>query len=94
MSVLSGYTEALEISRQMLDLAKRQEWESLTQTEQKRSSLLANMAAANLLIPPGDADAIARNIKQIQECDRQILDYVTPWREQAQVLLSRLEPPN
>jgi hypothetical protein len=92
MTVPPSYATLLELSRQMLELAKRQDWELLTQTEAKRASALAGMPAKQSPLAPTESAAIAATIRQIQDCDREVLEYVTPWREHAATLLSRLEP--
>ena len=86
MSQLASYTKLLMLSKQMRELAKQQQWESLATMEGERAALLANTALAS-----AEISAIGACIRQIQECDRAILDYVTPWREHAEKLLSRLE---
>jgi len=92
MSLLASYTTPLELSRQMLEQARQQEWESLAATEAHRASLLAKLPARLSALSPADSTAVASAIRQIQACDREILEYVTPWREQAATLLSRLAP--
>lgn len=88
----ASYATLLELSRQMLELAKRQEWESLTQAEAQRATLLAGIPAKHSGFAPAEITAIATAIRQIQDCDREVLEYVTPWREHAATLLSHLEP--
>lgn len=92
MSLLASYTTLLELSRQMLEQARQQEWESLAATEAQRAALLSKLPARIPALSPADSTAIATAIRQIQACDHEILEYVTPWREQAATLLSRLAP--
>ncbi|WP_265948201.1 flagellar protein FliT [Dechloromonas sp. A34] len=92
MSLLASYTTLLELSQRMLEQARQQEWESLAATEALRASLLAKLPARLPALSPADSTAVATAIRQIQACDREILEYVTPWREQAATLLSRLTP--
>lgn len=92
MSLQASYTTLLELSQQMLEQARQQEWESLATTEARRTALLAKLPARMPALSPADSAAIATAIRQIQACDREILEYVTPWREQAATLLSRLAP--
>jgi hypothetical protein len=91
MSLLASYTTLLELSRQMLEVAKRQEWESLAEVEAQRATLLAGIS-----LRPGlsaaESSAIATAIQQIQTYDREILEYVKPWQEHTATLLSRLAP--
>lgn len=92
MSLQASYTKLVDLSRQMLELAQRQEWESLATAEAQRASLLAGMPATHSGLLPAESAAIAAAIREIQACDRDILEYVTPWREHAATLLSRLAP--
>lgn len=92
MSLPARYSELLELSRQMLLHAQNQDWELLSQTEAKRSLLLDSTPAQLPALPLQEREAIAKSILQIQAYDREILDYVTPWREQTAKLLSRLTP--
>ena len=95
MSSPAGYTQLLALSRQMLALAKSQEWEALAQIEAQRAELLASLPRLSAGRGQSVIGEIANTIRQIQEIDREVLDYVMPWREHAAVLLSRLEsPPN
>lgn len=88
----TGYSKLLEISLHMVELAKHQEWEALTAAESERNSLLAKVPPKPADMSLSDINAMAKAIREIQDCDRAILDYVTPWREHAETLLSRLDP--
>lgn len=92
MTLPASYASLLELSRKMLVLAKRQEWELLAQMESERTSLLTTIPVKQSPLAPAESAAIAATIRQIQDCDREVLEYVTPWREHAATLLSRLEP--
>lgn len=92
MSLPASYTKLLDLSRQMLELAQRQEWELLATAEAQRASLLAGIPAPHSGLSAAESAAIAATIRQIQSCDSEILEYVTPWREHAATLLSRLAP--
>jgi len=91
MTQLASYTKLLMLSKQMRELAKQQQWESLATMEGERAALLAATSTINTALASAEISAIGACIRQIQECDRAILDYVTPWREHAEKLLSRLE---
>ncbi|MDP2881471.1 MAG: flagellar protein FliT [Azonexus sp.] len=78
----------LELSRQMLELAKQQEWESLAKAQAQRATLIAGMSPGN----PAELAAMAPTFREIQSIDREILEYVTPWREDVAKLLARLAP--
>lgn len=90
MDFLAGYQTLLSISQQMLELARQQNWEALAAAESRRSALLATLPQQLPAMPAATGSAITRIIHQIQDCDREILDYVTPWREQTANLLARL----
>ena len=92
MTAPASYTNLHALSRQMLELAKRQEWESLAQLETERTSLLAKISTKYVGLAPAEISAIATCIREIQDCDKEILDYVTPWQAHAAKLLSHLEP--
>lgn len=91
MTQLASYTKLLMLSKQMLELAKHQQWESLATMESERAALLSTIPSKYAALAATEISAIGACIRQIQECDRAILDYVTPWREHAEKLLSRLE---
>lgn len=90
MDLQATYTMLVEISRQMLEFAEHQDWESLAAAESRRSALLTNMPAKLPALSPLAKAGIEAAILQIQDCDREILEYVTPWREQVASLLARL----
>jgi hypothetical protein len=91
MTQLASYTKLLMLSKQMLELAKQQQWESLATMESERAVLLSTIPSTYTALAATEISAIGACIRQIQDCDRVILDYVTPWREHAEKLLSRLE---
>lgn len=88
----ASYAALLEISQHMLELAKRQEWEALTQAQEQRATLIAGISAGGTALAPMNIATLAPTIRQIQDIDREILEYVTPWREDAAKLLSNLSP--
>jgi hypothetical protein len=88
----ASYAALLELSRQMLEQAKRQEWESLPLTQEQRVSLIAGIVAKRPALTTSEIAALAPTIRKIQELDREILEYVTPWRDDVAKLLSRLAP--
>ena len=92
MTATASYFSLLEISRQMLEFAKQQDWEALTQIEAKRASALAAMSPNLKALSMQESAVVGALIRQIQECDREIFEYVTPWREHTAELLTRLEP--
>lgn len=89
---VAGYTTLLELSRQMLELAKQQAWESLALAQEQRATLIARLGSANSAMAPAELATVAQTIREIQGLDREVLEYVTPWREDVAKLLSRLAP--
>lgn len=92
MTEPASYTKLLALTKQMLELAKHQEWECLALLEAERASLLAGISTKHEAQASAETDAIANLIREIQDCDKAILDYVVPWQEHAATLLSRLDP--
>jgi len=86
------YASLLEISRQMLELAKQQEWEPLTQAQAQRATLIGALSTQQPAPTPAELASVAPAIREIQNLDRQILDLVNPWREDVAKLLTRLSP--
>ncbi|NTV69451.1 MAG: flagellar protein FliT [Azonexaceae bacterium] len=91
MSV-AGYTTLLELSRQMLEQAKQQAWEPLAMAQEQRATLIARLSLANQAMTPAEQASVAQIIREIQGLDREVMEYVTPWREDVAKLLSRLAP--
>lgn len=93
MPPLDSYLKLLELSREMLDLAKQQAWDALLATERRRTVLLVSIPVQLPRQHAPDAAAISGLIQQIQACDREILEYVQPWMADAAKLLARLSKP-
>lgn len=87
----TSYTALLEISRQMLEMAKQQNWDALALAQEKRAALIAGMKTRATL-SPAEIGVLAPTIKKIQDFDREILEYVAPWRDDVAKLLARLSP--
>lgn len=90
---VAGYATLLDLSRQMLELAKQQAWEPLAIAQEQRATLIARLSLANhQAMTPAEQVSVAQTIREIQGLDREVLEYVTPWREDVAKLLSRLAP--
>ncbi len=89
---MAGYASLLKYSRQMLELAKQQAWEPLAEAQQQRATLIAGMRTQNPPLTAAEQTAAAQTIREIQNLDREILAYVTPWRDDVAKLLARLAP--
>ncbi len=92
MEALKHYETLLSLSRRMVALAEAQAWDELAQLETKRARLLLELPIKPPSQPAAQAQKIGAYIKQIQGCDQQVLEHVTPWREQTGALLARLAP--
>jgi len=91
MNLLASYETLLGLSQEMEALARQQAWDALTQLETQRAALLAALPATPLTALPIDRQrAIAAKIRQIQTCDKAVLEYVLPWQEHVGKLLARL----
>ena len=90
-----GYRDALDITRQMSEAAKQQDWDALVALEGQRARLLAALPPVAHASPPIDPDAarrIAGVIAQIQDEDRKILESVETCQKHVRGLL-RLDRP-
>ncbi len=97
MHFLPRYKPLLELSRKMEKLASEQAWDDLIATESERrrlfDNLLASLPSAQLArLPQAEQQAIATLIRQIQNCDQTVREYVLPWQENVGTLLAHLEP--
>jgi hypothetical protein len=90
MSLPAGYAKLLEVSRQMPPVARAQDWETLSRCESERGQLLATLPTPPVLRSANEAAALRICLQEIQDCDRQVLEYVLPWREQVGQLLNKL----
>lgn len=90
MSQTANLVQLLRLSQQMLELAKSQQWEALTEIQTQRAQILPELSLQINDLVLTEAGDIAKVIRQIQDIDQQILDYVTPCREQTAALLNRL----
>lgn len=93
MTPLDSYRSLLELSQEMLALARQQDWDALPAAERRRAALLASIPAQLPARHAPEAAAIGGLIRQIQACDREILEHVQPWMADAGKLLERLTGP-
>jgi len=82
------YQKILDISRQMQQAGEAQEWDLLLDLEKHRQAQFAalpnNLAGSN-------SGAIVQTLKEIQECDRALMEKVESWLQHARILL-RMPP--
>ena len=77
----------------MVNQACQQSWEALAQLESQRAALLTELPESLASVQGPERAGVVEIIRQIQECDRAVLEYVMPWREQVGALLARLKTP-
>lgn len=79
----AGYIRLLELSEQMLMLAKSGQWEALTACEAERARQIAALPArAGSQLSPQQAAALRELLLRVQAVNTEVMEYVTPWREQ------------
>lgn len=91
MNLVAAYCALLEISRQMLALAEKQQWEALTVLESQRAGMIGDLQKS-AGYTGSDTEEIAALIQQIQALDEEIQGYVLPWQTHAATLLERFRP--
>lgn len=89
---MDGYPTLLKLTRQMLELAKQQEWEALAKAQEQRATLIADMSAASPSLTSAQLATIAPTLREIQSLDREIFEHLSPWHEDVAKLLARLTP--
>ena len=83
------YQMILDISRQMQQAGEAQEWDLLLELEKQRQDKFA--ALPNNVAGKGNSGAIVEILKEIQECDRALMEKVESWLQHARILL-RMPP--
>lgn len=84
MSLGAHYRQVLQLSAEMLDAAKAEQWDSLIDLEATRSVLLQSAPR------PGHKEAqesVADIIQEILATDAQTQEIVSTWQEHAKILL-------
>lgn len=82
MDLLQSYEALLELSSQMVDAARRQEWDALDQLQQQRTVLIAALPDEIPSSAHSQATDVADIIRRIQLHDATILEHATASREQ------------
>lgn len=94
MEIERQYCLALELTRQMLDAAMNQEWETLGEYQEKRAKSIAALSPGMLPIDKATANRITQIIKSIEVADAQIVDQVQTWQNHVRILLHTKTPAN
>lgn len=85
---LDLYHQLNELTQQMVPLAKREAVDALSTLQAQRVALIEQIDA---LSPTAESAtqsaAIERLIREILAAEREILDYIEPWRDQMRTLL-------
>ena len=92
MDMLRQYFAALDLTHLMLEAARIQDWETLTQIEIKRAKIVADAVRS---VEPSLATEKYRIAEIITEMERESADIrerVECWQEHAKILLRIKEP--
>lgn len=81
MSKESQFHEALELSRQMLEVGRSQKWERLIALEGERQKLLRSISVART-----DAHLLPV-LQEIKRCDDELRERLEAWMKHAKILL-------
>lgn len=92
MSLPETYERLLELSAQMEQVAKDQDWDALNSLQNERAKLMIGLPNQLPAISPSDTERVRLSIQQIQAHDATVMKYVMPWREQVGRLISKLTP--
>lgn len=86
------YQKILDISRRMQQAGEAQQWDLLLDLEKQRQGLFSDLPD-NIVgrISGGGSDSLVETLKEIQECDKALMDKVGNWLQHARILL-RIPP--
>ena len=87
MPPLDGYLAALNLTHQMTDAAKQQDWSALSALEAERSRIIASMANKALNVSGADKDRISGIIFAIEQESKGIVELVENWQNDVRILL-------
>lgn len=89
VTIMQRYEQALELTRAMLEAARRSDWDALVGLEKERSSVVDQLKEMDVN-PARDAETREHKrqvIRDIMECDEQIQILTQDWmRELREVL--------
>jgi flagellar protein FliT len=88
--LLARYTEAWEMTRQMLEAARSEDWDGLLNLDQTRDQLFAGLMQAPPVAPENLqlADETATLIRNILAADQQIQSLSQAWMEEINGVLT------
>ncbi len=87
MALVDTYQSLLALSRRMAESAVAQDWDALLAMEEERLALSALLPEKLPPLPQAEAQAIARAIRGILECNRSVEELARPWMEHVGGLL-------
>ncbi len=90
MQLLARYTDAWEMTRQMLEAARSERWDELLNLDQTRDQLFAGLMQAPPVAPENLqlADETASLIRSILSVDQQIQSLSQDWMEEINGVLT------
>lgn len=83
MTAESQFQRVLELSKQMLEAGRNQEWERLIALEGERQQLLPQIPIA-----PADIHLVPL-LQEIQRCDEELREKLEAWMKHARILLRK-----
>lgn len=87
MPLLDSYLLAQDLTRRMLDAARRQEWDTLSALEAERSRLIENIGSEPLNVSGAEKDRISRIVLDIARDSKEVMEQVENWQKDVQILL-------
>lgn len=89
---LAAYRGLLDNARAMLQAAREERWDDLTELDEARNEALARVLEADLVSTrPADIAAQTEIIQGILDCDEQTKHLVQAWRTELSELLSSMD---
>ena len=94
MALPDDYEKLAALTRTMLDAARAQDWDELTEIGNARDLLVAGLPKRLLPMPADDSARIAKAIKEVLADHTEIADRASPWLEQTRQMLAAFERAN
>lgn len=91
MSVLDTYQKIVQLTRQMLAVARAHDWDELSSLGSARDSLLASVPARLPPMTVAENLKVQKAIEEILAAHAEITDHATPWLKHTATLLSALD---
>lgn len=91
MALPDDYEKLAAVTRTMLDVARRQDWDELTAIGSARDRIVAALPEKLPPMSANDSARIAKSIKDILAYHAEIADRAGPWMEHTARLLAAFE---